>query len=176
MPASSCGAASRPRARARWRSASRSPTTTRASAPSPSWRARSSCSVSPVWLTHLVASEGGAAAERRAEALGADVHAELVATADRLAVSSAVLAQRCYAQAPGVWQSFGPAGFRRWFAIGDELATGTPRSIEGALAYFAVAPAAIGPGGLAGAAAWCDLARQLATRSPRLAATFLEQT
>src|SRR5947208_14384908 len=90
------GNATIPPARARWRSASRSPTTTRASEPSPSWRARSSRSVSPVWLTHLVASEGGAAAHRRAEGLGPDVHAELVATADRFASSSAVLAQRCY--------------------------------------------------------------------------------
>ena len=132
--------------------------------------------MSPVWLTHLVASEGGAAAHRRAEGLGPDVHAELVATADRFASSSAVLAQRCYAHAAAAWQAFGPPGFRRWCALGHELATGTPRCVEGALAYYAVAPAAFGQGGLAVAAAWCDLARQLARRSARLAATFLEQT
>src|SRR5262249_28937287 len=61
-------------------------------------------------------------------------------------------------------------------AIGQELATGTPRGVEGALAYFAVAPAAFGPGGLSTAASWCDLARELGAHSPRLAATFLERT
>src|SRR5262249_57192764 len=61
-------------------------------------------------------------------------------------------------------------------AIGHELATGAPRGVEGALAYFAVAPVAFGPGGLSTAASWCGLARELAAHSPRLAATFLERT
>jgi len=132
--------------------------------------------VSPVWLTHLVASEGGAAAHRRAQALGPEVHAEIVAASDPLAATSSVLAQRCYLHAAAAWQAFGAAGFRRWVAIGHEVATGTARGVEGALAYFAVAPVAFGPGGLSTAAAWCDLARELAARSPRLAATFLERT
>ena len=60
--------------------------------------------MSPVWLTHLVASEGGAAAHRRAQALGPEVHAEIVAASDPLAATSSVLAQRCYLHAAAAWE------------------------------------------------------------------------
>src|SRR5262249_56751247 len=117
-------------------------TTMRVSSPSPIWRARSSPlrparSVSPVWLTPLVASEGGAAAHRRAQALGPEVHAEIVASADRLAASSSVLAQRCYLHAATAWQAFGAAGLRRWVAIRPPGATGTPRGLGRAPPPFA---------------------------------------
>ena len=117
-----------------------------------------------------------AAANDRAAALGPAVHAELLAAGDRLAETSALLALRAYEHAAPAWSRFGEAGFRRWWTLGHELATGEPACREGALAYFGVAPADFGRGGVDTAAAWCALGREVARVSRRLATAFLERT
>jgi hypothetical protein len=117
-----------------------------------------------------------AAADRRAAALGPAAHAQLLAAGDRLAEVSALLALRAYEHAAAAWSRFGEADFRRWWELGAELAGGEPACREGALAYFGVAPADFGPGGLDTAAAWCALGRDVARVSRRLAVAFFERT
>src|SRR5206468_736586 len=174
----SCARACRRGAPARWPSAARSPTTPRASAPSASWRRRSSGELTRVrrnWLSHhLLADAALAEADRRAAALGPSAHATLLAACDRLGESSTPLALRAYRHAAEAWHRFGTEGTARWLALGEAVATGEPACREGALAYFAVPPAALG--GPDGAAAWCDLGRAVARVSRRLAATFFERT
>src|SRR5204862_128571 len=92
----------------------------------------------------------------------------------RLGESSTLLALRAYRHAAEAWRRFGPEGTGRWLALGEAVATEEPACREGALAYFAVPPAALG--GPDGAAAWCDLGRAVARVSRRLAATFFERT
>lgn len=130
-----------------------------------------------VWLgSHLLDDPDGAAAHAAAQALGPAVHARLLADGDRLAAVSAVLAQRFYRRAAQAWTAFGEAGFARWLGLGEELATAEPTCRDGAVAFFAVAPAAFGRGGLDTAADWCALARELAATSSKLAAIFLRTT
>src|SRR5438067_1378074 len=178
MQVCSCARACRRGAPARWPSAARSPTTPRASAPSASWRRRSSGELTRVrrsWLSpHLLADAALAEADRGAAALGPSAHATLLAACDRLGESSTLLALRAYRHAAEAWRRFGPEGTARWLALGEAVATGEPACREGALAYFAVPPAALG--GPDGAAAWCDLGRAVARVSRRLAATFFERT
>ena len=127
------------------------------------------------WLSHhLLADADLAEADRRAAALGPSAHATLLAACDRLGESSTLLALRAYRHAAEAWRRFGPEGTARWLALGEAVATGEPACREGALAYFAVPPAALG--GPDGAAAWCDLGRAVARVSRRLAATFFERT
>ena len=130
-----------------------------------------------VWLgSHLLDDAAGAAAHAAAQGLGTAVHAQLLSAGDRLAAGSAVLAQRYYKRAAAVWTAFGADGFARWLGLGENLVTREPLCRDGAMAYFAVAPAAFGKGGLDTAAAWCGLARELAGTSPKLAAIFLRTT
>ena len=117
-----------------------------------------------------------AAADRKAATLGPAVHAELLAAADALAETSALLALRAYQHAPAAWTRFGADGFRRWCALGVELATGDPACRDGALAFFATDPADFGRGGVEAAGAWSAIARDVARTSRRLAALFLERT
>src|SRR5881409_2522825 len=142
----SCARACRRGAPARWLSAARSPTTPRASAPSASWRRRSSGELTRVrrsWLSHhLLADAALAEADRRAAALGPSAHATLLAACDRLGESSTLLALRAYRHAAEAWRRLGPEGTARWLALGVAVATGEPACREGALAYFAVPPAA----------------------------------
>jgi len=127
------------------------------------------------WLSpHLLADAALAEADRGAAALGPSAHATLLAACDRLGESSTLLALRAYRHAAEAWRRFGPEGTARWLALGEAVATGEPACREGALAYFAVPPAALG--GPDGAAAWCDLGRAVARVSRRLAATFFERT
>ena len=119
------------------------------------------------WLSHhLLADPALAEADRRAAALGQAAHATLLAACDRLGEISALLALRAYRHAAEAWRRFGPEGTARWLALGEAVATGEPACREGALAYFAVPPAALG--GPDGAAAWCDLGRAVARVSRRL--------
>jgi hypothetical protein len=86
-----------------------------------------------------------AAADRKAAALGPAAHAALLAAGDALAEISALLALRAYHHAPSAWTRFGPDGFRRWCALGVELATGDPACRDGALAFFATDPRGLRP-------------------------------
>lgn len=130
-----------------------------------------------VWLgSHLLDDPDGAAAHAAAEALGAVPHAQLLHIGDRLAAVSAVLAQRYYRRAAAAWSAFGPDGFAEWVRLGEGLAGGDVACREGAMAYFALAPAAFGREPLKTAAAWCALGRELATTSNKLAATFFRTT
>lgn len=129
-----------------------------------------------LWLTsHVRAEPEGAAAVRAAEALGEETHARLLDAGDRLAGVSPSLAQRYYLQAAAAWRAFGPAGFARWLALGEALATQDPGSRDAAAAFFAAPPAAFA-GGVEGAAAWAALARRVAGVSRRAAAAFLEHS
>ncbi len=129
------------------------------------------------WLTsHLLADPDGAAAHGTAQSLGRDVHEELLVVGDRLAGISALLAQQYYRQAAAIRRAFGVDGFRRWVALGELLATEEPPCREGAVAFFAAPPPAFGPGGLATAAAWWELGRELTRTSRKLAATFFATT
>src|SRR5207249_8137615 len=174
----SCARACRRGAPARWPSAARSPTTLRASAPSASWRRRSSGELTRVrrsWLSHhLPADPALAEADRRAAALGLAAHATLLAACDRLAEISPLLALRAYRHAAEAWGRFGADGGGSWLALGAAVATQEPACREGALAYFAVPPAALGD--LDAAAAWCALGREVARVSRRLAIAFFERT
>src|SRR5882724_4941974 len=150
----------------------------RASAPSASWRRRSSGELTRVrrsWLSHhLLADPALAEADRRAAALGQAAHATLLAACDRLGEISALLALRAYRHAAEAWHRFGAEGTGRWLALGERVATGDPVCRNGALAYFAVPPAALGS--LDTAAAWCHVGREVARVSRRLATTFFERT
>ncbi|HUE29685.1 MAG TPA: hypothetical protein VMR79_02355, partial [Verrucomicrobiae bacterium] len=127
------------------------------------------------WLSeHLLTDAALAEADRGAAALGASAHATLLGACDRLFEISPLLALRAYRHAAEAWRRFGPAGTARWLALGEAVATGESACREGALAYFAVPPAALG--GPDGAAAWCDLGRAVARVSRRLATTFFERT
>ncbi len=130
-----------------------------------------------VWLgSHLLNEASGAAAHAAAQALGPSVHTRLLEVGDRLAAASAVLAQRYYRRAAAAWSTFGPEGFARWVALGESLATDDPISRDGAMAFFNVPPAGFGRDGLATAAAWCALGRELAATSAKLAAIFFRST
>src|SRR5439155_501112 len=72
------------------------------------------------------------------------------------------------------WHRFGAQGTGRWLALGERVATGDPVCRDGAHAYFAIPPAALGS--LDTAAAWCHLGREVARVSRRLATTFFERT
>jgi len=130
-----------------------------------------------VWLgSHLLNEPAGAAAHAAAQMLGPAVHARLLEAGDRLAATSAVLAQRYYRRAAAAWSAFGAEGFARWLALGETLAVAEPVCRDGAMAYFNVAPAGFGRGGLETAVAWCALGRELAGTSPKLAAIFFRGT
>lgn len=130
-----------------------------------------------VWLgSHLLNEAAGAAAHAAAQALGPTVHGQLLAAGDRLAAVSAVLAQRYYRRAAAMWTAFGADGFARWLALGEALASGEPACRDGASAFFGVAPAGFGKGGIDTAAQWCALGRELAATSAKLAALFLRGT
>jgi hypothetical protein len=126
------------------------------------------------WLDlHALADAGAAAADRDARALGPGVRETLLAGADRLADVSPHLAARCYRQAPAAWVRFGRDGFARWLALGEELARPDAAGPQGALTFFDVPPARLGPGGLETAAAWCALAGDVSRASRHLAVAFL---
>jgi nitric oxide reductase NorD protein len=130
-----------------------------------------------VWLgSHLLNEPTGAAAHAAAQALGPAAHARLLEGGDRLAAASAVLAQRYYRRAAAAWNAFGAEGFARWLTLGESLATAEPVCRDGAMAFFNVAPAGFGRGGLDTAAAWCGLGRELAHTSPKLAGIFFRGT
>ena len=130
-----------------------------------------------VWLgSHLLNDPAGAAAHADAQALGPSVHARLLDGGDRLAASSAVLAQRYYRRAAAAWRAFGPEGFTRWLVLGETLAAAEPLCRDGAMGFFNLPPAGFGRGGIETAAAWCALGRELAATSPKLAAIFFRST
>lgn len=130
-----------------------------------------------LWLTNrFLGDRLCAAVHARAEALGEAVHEELLDTGDRLASISVTLAQRCYRRAAAAWTRFGPDGFRRWVALGEELATADPSCRDGAMAYFAVPVTGFGPSELEMAATWCQLGREVAATSRKLAAVFFKTT
>jgi hypothetical protein len=130
-----------------------------------------------VWLgSHLLNDPAGAAAHADAQALGPSVHGRLLEAGDRLAASSAVLAQRYYRRAAAAWRAFGADGFARWLALGESLATVEPICRDGAMAFFNVLPSAFGRGELDTAAAWCARGHELARTSPKLAAIFMRST
>src|SRR5262245_52169348 len=130
-----------------------------------------------LWLTPRFLQERTCAtAHAHAEALGRTIHEELLATGDRLAATSVALAQRYYRRAAAAWKQFGATGFARWVKLGEELATTEPISREGAVAFFAVPPRSFGSGGLETAAAWWQLAREIAETSRKLAGIFLRTT
>jgi hypothetical protein len=130
-----------------------------------------------VWLgSHLLNDPAGAAAHAAAQALGPAVHGTILAAGDRLAASSAVLAQRYYRRAAAAWNAFGADGFGSWLALGERLASEEPVCREGAAAFFNVQPSAFGRAGVETAAAWGAIGRELAATSPKLAAIFFRST
>ena len=134
-------------------------------------------SLRSVWLgSHLLNEPTGAAAHAAAQALGPGVHARLLEAGDRLAATSAVLAQRYYRRAAAVWSAFGAEGFARWLALGESLAAGDPACRDGAGAFFTLTASGFGRGRLDAATVWCDLGRELAATSPKLAALFFRGT
>ncbi len=95
---------------------------------------------------------------------------EVAAGRERLAAVSAGLAERFARQAPAAWERFGPAGFARWTALGEGLAAAWP---DGALVFFDLPPERLPD--LDTAAVWCELGRELARESRRLASLFFER-
>ncbi|MGH3638421.1 MAG: hypothetical protein ACRDUX_05260, partial [Mycobacterium sp.] len=130
-----------------------------------------------VWLgSHLLDDPSGAAAHADAHALGSPVHHQLLQAGDGLAAISAVLAQRYYRRAAAAWTTFGADGFARWVELGTALAVSEPVCRDGAMAFFNLAPAGFGRGGVETAAAWVALGRELASTSAKLAALFFRGT
>lgn len=130
-----------------------------------------------LWLTpRFLQERTSATAHAHAEALGKNVHEDLLAIGDRLAATSVALAQRYYRRAATAWKHFGDAGFAQWVQLGEELATVEPICREGAVAFFAVPPRSFGSGGLDTATAWWRLAREIAETSRKLAGIFLKTT
>jgi len=133
--------------------------------------------VRSLWLgPHLLNDPDGAAAHRAAEALGEDTHAALLDVGDRLAQSSAILAQHYYRNAAGAWRHLGADGFEDWVRRGEQLAGSDPTSRDGANAYFSLTVEDLGPEALAKLSAWCDTAERVAQVSTKLAGLFLQST
>ncbi len=133
--------------------------------------------VRSLWLgPHLLNDEDGAAAHRAATALGEGTHGVILAVGDRLAQSSAILAQHFYRNAAGAWQHLGADGFDQWVAHGERIAGTDPVSREGANAYFSVAVQDLGPQPMTLLAAWSATALRVAQVSNKLAGIFLENT
>ncbi len=130
-----------------------------------------------LWLSpHLLNSPDGAAAHRAAADLGAEVHGEILRVGDRLADSSAVLAQQYYQNAAATWRRLGGDGFSEWVGLGEGLAGTDPISREGASAFFSVRVAELGEEPLAKLAAWSGSAMRIAAESGKLAGLFLRHT
>lgn len=130
-----------------------------------------------LWFeSHLFADRGGRRARAACAALGSVVHEHILAIGDRLARESAIVAQQFYRNAPALWQAVGAADFERWVALGEALLSGEGAHRDAALAHFSVAPNVVAECGVAGLESWGNMARSLAKRSRRLAATFLETT
>ncbi len=130
-----------------------------------------------LWLgPHLLNEPEGAAAHEAAAALGADTHEEILAIGDRLAESSAILAQHFYRNAAGAWRHLGPEGFRAWIALGEQIAGTDPVSREGGNAYFSVSVAGLGQQPMAILLAWRDTAMRVAEIASKLSGLFLRNT
>ena len=128
-----------------------------------------------LWLgPHLLDEAQGAAAHRAAQQLGDTTHELLLRHGDRLAGVSAVLAQQYYRQAAAAWALLGRDGFERWLRLGADLAEREPICREGAAAFFALPPRQLGSTPAATAASWCAIARDIASRSVKLASTFMK--
>jgi hypothetical protein len=126
--------------------------------------------------SRFLSTPEGAAAQRALEDGDETISDLILSTGDRLAAASAILAQEYFKRAAAAWKAFGPAGFARWAALGEDLATVEPSCHDGALAYCATPPQGFGAGGVETAAAWCRLGRELREVSRRLAETFFETT
>ncbi len=130
-----------------------------------------------LWLgPHLLNDEDGARAHREAKALGDEAHELLLATGDRLASSSAILAQHYYRNAATSWKRLGAEGFSTWVEQGERIIGSDPVSRDGANAFFSVSIEKMGEGSLASLIAWCDTAMQLAEVSNKLCGLFLQNT
>ena len=134
-------------------------------------------SIRSLWFeSHLFADRAARRARAASAALGTVVHEHILASGDRLAKESAIVAQQFYRNAAAVWQAVGAADFERWVELGEALLRGEGAHRDAALAHFSVAPDAVAVCGVAGIESWENMARALAKRSRRLAATFLETT
>jgi nitric oxide reductase NorD protein len=130
-----------------------------------------------LWLNaRFLSTPEGAAAQRDLNDINPEVRHVALVAGDRLAAVSVTLAQQCYRHAAAAWQTFGPAGFARWLALGAELATVEPACRDGAEAYFNTAPEAFGDGGVDTATAWCALGRDLLRLSRKLGGVFFRTT
>ncbi len=130
-----------------------------------------------LWLgPHLLNEPEGAAAHQAAAALGPEAHEEILAIGDRLAESSAILAQHYYRNAAAARRALGARGFGEWVAVGEQIAGTDPISREGANAYFSVSVAALGQQPLATLTSWRDTAMRVAEVSNKLAGLFLRNT
>src|SRR5438105_860161 len=114
-----------------------------------------------VWFeSHLFADPAGRRARAAAARLGADVHEQILAAGDLLAVTPAAVAQQFYRHAAAVWTSVGAEDFARWVGLGKDLLTVEPANRDAALAYFSVTPKAVHSAGIATLAAWCAIGRE----------------
>lgn len=125
---------------------------------------------------HLLNDPAGAAAHRAALALGDTAHAEILNVGDRLAQSSAVLAQHYYRNAAAARRLLGAEDFERWVALGEHLAGADPITRDGASAYFSVRINDLGPQPIARLTEWCGQATRLSEVSNKLAGLFLRTT
>src|SRR5689334_14203649 len=109
-----------------------------------------------LWFeSHLFADRAGRRAGEAAERLGAETHEHILIAGDRLAATSAAVAQQFYRHAAAVWHGLGADDFARWVALGQDLLAVEPPNRDAALAYFSVAPKAVAAVGVAGLSAWC---------------------
>src|SRR6185295_12042951 len=128
-----------------------------------------------LWFeSHLFADASGRRARAAAERLGDEVHARILGVGDRLAATSAAVAQQFYRHAAAMWQTLGADDFGRWVGLGQDLLTVDPANRDTALAFFSVTPKAVASGGIVELAAWCAIGRRLAAVSRRLGVTFFE--
>ena len=130
-----------------------------------------------LWFeNHLLSDRAGRQARADGERLGSEIHEQILARGDRLAITSATVAQQYYRRAPALWQQLGPEGFARWAALGESLLNPQQPNREAALAFFSLTPAAVGRAGLERLQHWSDLAAGIAARARKLGAGFLEGT
>jgi len=130
-----------------------------------------------LWFeSHLFADRAGRRAREAAEHLGPEIHEHVLAAGDRLAATSAAVAQQFYRHAAAVWQALGPREFEAWLVLGQELLSGQPSLRDGALAYFTIAPKAVAAVGVSGLSQWCAIGRQVAAVSRKLGGMFFEGT
>ncbi len=133
--------------------------------------------VRSLWLgPHLLNDADGARAHREAAELGSATHDSILAIGDRLAASSAMMAQCYYRNAASSRRALGADGFAAWVALGERIAGCDPVSRAGANAFFSVPVDNLAGDALASLDTWCETAIAIAETSSKLAGLFLTNT